>query len=63
MQTPRSPFGIGLVTLMVLVGVGALVYMVRAPTQPLPEHATVPQKDLHARQIVLLLQYLKEGRV
>lgn len=48
MQTPRSTFGIGLVALMVLVGAAALVYVVRAPTQTLPEHATVPQADTEA---------------
>jgi hypothetical protein len=28
---------------MILVGVGAPVYVVHAPTQPLPEHAAVPR--------------------
>ncbi len=48
MQTPRSSFGLGIVAAMVLVGVVALVYVVRAPTQTIPEHAAVPQADTTA---------------
>jgi len=60
MQTPRSSFDLGLVTVMILVGVGALVYVVRAPTQPLPEHAAVPRaagrdmrRTILARELVV----------